>query len=116
MLAQGARMDGRPTGFWGKVSFGEDGFPLRWHPLADHCADVAASLEALLAQSLVRRRLASLAGQSDLDEFQIARLCVLAALHDVGKFNLGFQAKANPHASPAETAGHVGEAIALLNG
>lgn len=116
MLAQGARMDGRPTGFWGKVSFGEDGFPLRWHPLADHCADVAASLEALLGQSLVRRRLASLAGQSDLDEFQIARLCVLAALHDVGKFNLGFQAKANPHASPAETAGHVGEAIALLNG
>lgn len=109
-------MDGTPTSFWGKLTLDAEGIPLRWHPLVDHCADVAASMEALLHQTVVRKRLAFLAGQEDLDEFQIARLCVLAALHDLGKFNLGFQAKANPHASAAEKAGHVAEAVALLNG
>lgn len=109
-------MDGFPTGFWGKFEGGKDDVPLRWHPLVDHCADVAAVAEALLQRTLIRQRLAKLAGHSDLDEHQVARLCVLAALHDVGKYNLGFQAKVNPRTPPTEKAGHVGEAIALLTG
>jgi CRISPR-associated endonuclease/helicase Cas3 len=40
------------------------------------------------------------------------RLAVLALLHDFGKCNRGFQAKANPQAH--ETAGHVMEALAFL--
>lgn len=109
-------MDGALTDFWGKFQPEGDGKPLRWHPLVDHCADVASSMEALLRQTLIRRRLATLAGQDDLDDHQVARLCVLAAFHDVGKFNLGFQAKAHPRRPTVETAGHVGEAVALLTG
>ncbi|GIX30352.1 MAG: CRISPR-associated helicase/endonuclease Cas3 [Porticoccaceae bacterium] len=43
---------------------------------------------------------------------QLARLAVIAFLHDFGKCNFGFQAKADPEAR--ETAGHVLEALALL--
>lgn len=109
-------MDGFPTTFWGKFRPAGEGVPLRWHPLADHCADVAASLEALLEQTLFRRRLASLAGQDDLEPRQVARLCVLAAFHDIGKFNLGFQAKIRQDAPTSEKAGHVTEAVAVLLG
>lgn len=96
-----------PTTFWGKLS--HDG---EWHPLADHSADVAACLERLLAQPVIRRRLARLGEQDDLSEVQVQRLSAIAAFHDVGKFNLGFQNKAWPDRRPV--AGHVGEAMALL--
>jgi CRISPR-associated endonuclease/helicase Cas3 len=48
-----------------------------------------------------------------LDEVQVARLCALAALHDVGKFNLGFQRKGAPE--PRNVCGHVREVLALFN-
>jgi HD domain len=38
---------GVPRGFWGKLRRDSEDF-LEWHPLADHCADVAAVCEALL--------------------------------------------------------------------
>jgi CRISPR-associated endonuclease/helicase Cas3 len=41
-----------------------------------------------------------------------ARLTVLAFLHDLGKFNHGFQRKASKGMGP--TAGHVREAVAAL--
>ncbi|MCS6900705.1 MAG: CRISPR-associated helicase Cas3' [Myxococcales bacterium] len=100
-----------PKDFWGKLQK-EEGRILAWHPLLDHCADVAACGEALLQGSLLRQRLARLAGWNDLSPSHRARLGVLIALHDLGKFNLGFQNKALP--SPPFTAGHVAELVSIL--
>lgn len=82
-----------------------------WHPLFDHSADVAAVVEALLRLPVWRRRLIRLARQ-DISEVGWARLCVLAALHDLGKLNVGFQAKGRAGLGP--TAGHVIEALGAL--
>lgn len=101
---------GSPTGFWGKLSF--DGGGRHWHPLASHCADVAACCERLLQSTLLRRRLAAWGGLEDLDGSQIARLGVLAAFHDLGKFNYGFQNKAQER--PVFEHGHVNEILALF--
>lgn len=65
----------------------------RVHLLEHHIADVAACFEALLKQPTLRKRLARAGGRDDLDEATAARLCVLAALHDVGKVNTGFQTR-----------------------
>lgn len=105
-------MKGVPTGFWGKLEVEGDAV-LGWHPLAHHCADVAACAEALLRQTLLRRRLARLAGRDELDPVTMARLCVIAALHDLGKFNQHFQNKGRPGAMPR--AGHVRELIPLFD-
>lgn len=78
---------------------------LEFHPLADHSLDVALVLRALL--STPRADLLGLAGSVQQD-----RLAVVALLHDIGKCNWGFQAKADPAATLS--AGHVVEAIALL--
>ena len=104
-------MDGRPTGFWGKLRKDDDQRVVAWHPLAAHCADVAACAFALIERTLLRRRLAALAGLDDLDPAQRARLVVLAALHDIGKFNHGFQNKAF---NREPKAGHVAEVATLL--
>lgn len=72
--------------------------------LAHHCADVAACMEALLRQTLLNSRLAELAGLESLHPVQVARLSVLAALHDAGKANLHFQTR-----KPG--AGHLGEIL-----
>jgi len=87
--------------FWGKCS--PDG---RRHPLVDHCLDVA----------LVFRRLLDIERLARLginDPRVKDRLAVVAFLHDIGKCNRGFQAKADPQAK--DTAGHVLEAVALLH-
>ena len=65
--------------------------PGRIHLLEHHLADVGACMEALLSQPTIRRRLASAAGRDDIDEATAARLAVFAALHDIGKVNVGFQ-------------------------
>ena len=61
------------------------------HLLEHHLADVGACFEVLLKQTTIRQRLARTAGQADLDSATAARLCVFAALHDIGKINTGFQ-------------------------
>ena len=61
------------------------------HLLEHHLADVGACMEALLTQPTIRRRLASAAGRGDIDDATAARLAVFAALHDIGKVNVGFQ-------------------------
>lgn len=91
---------------WGKWQ--DDGC---WLPLIDHCLDVAAVFQALIAQPLIRKRLAASAGQALLPVHG-ERLAALACLHDLGKCNWGFQAKSDPRAR--QTAGHVIEAVALL--
>ena len=91
------KMQGVPSTFWGKLerNVGTEAVG-EWHPLIHHCADVAACAEALLDLDTWRRRLARLCGRPDLDATTRQRLTVLAALHDLGKFNLGFQAKGRP--------------------
>ncbi len=103
-------MRGLPTAFWGKFRRGEE--DCSWHPLEDHCADVAACLEAMLAMPNIRRRLARSGGADDLDTVQVQRLCYLTYLHDVGKLNLGFQSKIFPERR--FSAGHVREALLLF--
>lgn len=85
---------------WGKCS--QDG---RQHPLTDHCLDVAITFRALLDLGNVGRLEA-------LTPIQKDRLAVVAFLHDLGKCNWGFQAKADPQVT--DTAGHVLEAVTLL--
>lgn len=103
-------MRGPPTDFWGKLR--GDGMDLEWHPLADHCADVAACAEVLLLETALGRRLAALAGVGLWSDDQIARLGVLAALHDIGKFNRGFQGRWRTQNRRGP--GHVGPAVALF--
>lgn len=106
-------MNGAPTGFWGKLEYDPEARNVtEWHPLVDHCADVAACAAALLGLLTWRGRLARFCGRDDLDEITCARLAVLAALHDVGKFNLGFQAKGRP--GLGAPAGHVREALGAI--
>lgn len=77
--------------FWAKASPYRERGPHSIHLLAHHIADVGACLEALLDQPTIRRRLAATAQVNDIDVTTVARLCVLASLHDIGKVNLGFQ-------------------------
>ena len=103
---------GRPTTFWAKLHLDEiTGEVREWHPLVDHAADVAAVTEALLRLPVWRQRLSALARRRIADQCE-ARLVVLAALHDIGKYNLGFQAKGRPELG--STRGHVREALAAL--
>lgn len=112
-------MIGPITTFWGKLRtpshgrppYEDDGEAIFWHPLVDHCADVAATFRALLDRPVVRRWLASFAGFADLNAVQCDRLAFLAALHDVGKVNIGFQKRSDPH---APLVGHVSPLILLL--
>ena len=84
-------MKGWPTSvdLWGKFKDETRNGPA-WHPLVDHCTDVACVLEVLLAQPTIRRRLATAGALDDLDVVQVARLCFLAFLHDLGKCNWGY--------------------------
>ncbi len=77
--------------FWAKAQPYRQRGPERIHLLEHHLADVGACLEALLAQPTIRHRLARTAGRDSLDAATLARLCVFAALHDIGKVNRGFQ-------------------------
>jgi len=104
-------MFGEPTTFWGKLTRPTSA-PCEWHPLFDHCADVAAVVEVLLDLPVWQRRFTRLAGR-DLGSVVWTRLAALAALHDIGKLNLGFQAKGRPDLGA--TAGHVAEALAALS-
>jgi len=78
------------------------------HPLVDHCIDVATVFRALLEQPNLGRGLAKFSATAK------ERLAVIAFLHDFGKCNRGFQAKADPSAKPKDTAGHVMEALGFL--
>lgn len=75
---------------WGKLDRAGSGARLS---LVGHSLDVAAVLEALLGQTLLRERLAVLAGRPTLSSLTCRRLGALAFLHDVGKASLGFQSK-----------------------
>ncbi len=106
--------------FWAKALPQRTQGPERIHLLEHHLADVGACLEALLRQPTIRRRLARTAGQEDLNASTTARLCVFAALHDIGKVNVGFQTQVWRHAELPEQrprrAGHTLDLIPVLTG
>ncbi len=85
-------------------------------------ADVGACFEALLAQPTIRQRLAVSGGLDDLDDVTVARLAVLAAVHDIGKVNIGFQTRIWQDSDfPTDTrhphrAGHIIDLIPVLSG
>lgn len=95
--------------FWGKLSPREN--PVCWHPLEDHCIDVAQCALAMLEVPGIRSRMARLAGVDDLSIVHRERLAFVAGLHDLGKFNHGFQDRIRPGAA---SAGHVQEITQLL--
>lgn len=118
-------MRGQPTGFWGKLEYDSAGRDspqpriVAWHPAAHHCADVAACAEALVRHTLIGSRLARLVGTetNQLDEVTVQRLCVLAAIHDIGKFATAFQVKALPEARrPCRAVGHIETIVETLFG
>ena len=76
--------------FWAK-SEPRHGHPKRIHLLEHHLADVGACFETLLAQPTIRQRVAHSGGLNSLDKVTAARLALFAALHDIGKVNIGFQ-------------------------
>ena len=94
----------------------------RIHLLEHHLADVGACFEALLAQPNIRWRLARSGGLDDLDETACARLSLFAALHDIGKANVGFQTRVWQEADFPEgwrkpgPASHYNELVPVLVG
>lgn len=99
--------------FWAKLTDGTDTEGERrgaWHPLSAHCADVAAVTRCLLQPgSPLGARLADSAGFDNLPGSTRSALVYLAALHDVGKANHGFQEKRHPKGKRRsfERSGHV---------
>lgn len=82
-----------PSHFWAKLTHDGDGQIKGWLPLVAHSADVAAVLRSLFRETSLKNRLAAVS-DSGLTEVQIQRLAALAALHDAGKANQGFQNRA----------------------
>lgn len=105
-----------PSDFWAKLKYKDGnrstGEIVAWHSLIAHSADVAAVTEALLQRTILRERLASLIGWDDLSDVHVARLSVLAALHDAGKVNHGFQDQA--FSEDGRSPGHVQPMVELI--
>lgn len=104
--------------FHGKVTGMSSSIPRAWAkladgmalPLTDHGGDVAAVFANLAAQGHWRGLLHR-AAQRELDDQDLARLCVLAYLHDLGKANRGFWSRQFP---AARLVGHTRETAPLL--
>ncbi len=77
--------------FWAKAQPYRQKGPESIHLLEHHLADVGACFEALLEQPTLRQRFARSGGLGSLDDAVAARLSLFAALHDIGKVNVGFQ-------------------------
>ncbi len=103
-----------PQEFWGKLKKAENGSIIEWHSLLGHSLDVSLCVEALLNHTILNKRIASYFCQKTLTPSQIARLSSLAALHDIGKFNIGFQSKASIE-TKSDWEGHQKPVLSLLS-
>ena len=79
--------------------------------LIGHSLDIAHCVHAMLTRGVSRRRLGAAIGL-DLSDVHVARLAVLAGLHDMGKATHGFQDRINGR---GRGTGHVAEAVAVVN-
>src|SRR6516165_2722253 len=79
--------------------------------LVGHSLDVAHCVHAMLSYGASRKRLGEAAGL-ELNDVHVARLSVLAGLHDMGKATNGFQDRISGRGPGT---GHVAEAIAAVN-
>lgn len=79
--------------YWGKADPAYLGNP-KWHPLVYHCLDVAAVAAGWLDASPVVRRIFLHAFGGNEVEIR-AWVLFFTALHDIGKFDLRFQRKAD---------------------
>ena len=116
MTGNRARPPAYTRNFWSKWDRRNPG---SIHLLEHHLADVGACFEALLRQPTIRRRLASAGNISEIDDVAIARLSVFAALHDIGKVNVGFQTQTWEETylrdeRKIRRAGHTSEIVPIL--
>ncbi|MBM3928061.1 MAG: CRISPR-associated endonuclease Cas3'', partial [Sphingomonadales bacterium] len=95
---------------WAKLERDADGTVAAALPLVDHCLDVGVAMEMVLPAWL--DPLQTAAGRALTAQDQ-ARLCALAALHDLGKANRGFQARIDPKRT-GPIIGHTGPVATLL--
>ena len=86
------------------------------HRLEHHLADVGAVMKTLLQLPAIRRATAQAGNLPQLESSDTDRLCIFAALHDMGKSNLAFQAKSKPRGQRGDTASHTRDMMQLLNG
>src|SRR6516164_1891751 len=78
--------------------------------LIGHSLDVAHAAKALLSFGVTKERLSALAG-FPLTDAHVARLAVLAGLHDTGKACVGFQRRLS--GQPGDS-GHLAEFLAAI--
>ena len=105
--------------FWAKWRKDDETQEVEIHLLEHHLADVGACFKALVDQPTIRDRLAAAGCVDALDDAAASRLCVFAALHDIGKVNIGFQTKTwDPDERPRGigTAGHTSDLVPILDG
>ncbi len=81
--------------YWGKADPNYPGEP-KWHPLVYHCLDVAAVAGAWWDTSpAIQRSFLAAFGSVNLMPHQLrAWVLFFVALHDLGKFDVRFQLKA----------------------
>ena len=110
--------------FWAKAFPYRKRGPERIHLLEHHLADVGACFEALLNQPTIQDRLRHSGGMGRLDDATAARLALFAALHDVGKVNMGFQTQiwqdsdipSGRRPTVFHRVGHYNELVPVMNG
>lgn len=95
---------------WGKLARDAAGTIVGWQSLAGHSSDVAVVFRRLIGLSGIRSRLNRLSGKA-LSDVQLDRLAYLVFLHDLGKVNIGFQARVDQSRPPV---GHIAPLSALF--
>ena len=98
--------------FWAKLKQDDQGNIISFHPLLAHSADVATVAESILHHTILNQRIASLIGWQSLSETHISRISAMAAIHDAGKVNHGFQNRMYKSKQPR--AGHVSPMIEVM--
>ncbi len=78
--------------------------------LLGHCLDVALAAQYIISSPILNARISRVAGV-EINDVHIARLAVLAGLHDAGKALAGFQERITGHSRGTS---HLAELLAVL--